>query len=204
MLERINAILAQYSTEAAFLELVAARFGSNEKGHALIVRAFRTAFKAHKGSLRLDGRPTFSHPVAVAILLIEYAQVPDPEVIAAALLHLFIEDVEGWNFYRLHATFGFRVAQHVEFVSKQPGEDEKNWKARTALSHDKLLHAPVYTQMLKLFDRFNNLLSIFFLPKWKQKRMLRDTVEFYVPLSEKLGVLEKELLEAIKRASRAD
>jgi (p)ppGpp synthase/HD superfamily hydrolase len=204
MLERINAILAQYSTEAAFLGLVEARFGSSKSGHDLIVRSFKTASRAHRGSIRLDGRPIFSHPIAVAVLLIECANVRDPEVIAAALLHLFIEDVEGWNFHRLHSTFGFRVAQHVEFVSKQPGEDEKNWKARTALSHDKLLHAPANTQRLKLFDRFNNLLSICFLPKWKQKRMLRDTVDFYVPLSAKLGVLEDELLEAIKLASRAD
>lgn len=204
MLDAIKELITKYSTEAAFLELVGVRFQSSKKGLALVLRAFKTASNAHKGKVRLDGKPIFSHPVAVAVLLMECANVRDPEVIAAALLHLFIEDVEGWNFHRLHSTFGFRVAQHVEFVSKQEGEDEENWQSRTALSHDKLLHAPVHTQMLKLFDRFNNLLSISFLPKWKQHRMLRDTVEFYIPLSHRRKMLEEELLEAVKCASRVD
>lgn len=204
MLDRINAILAQYNSETAFLELIAERFSCDKEGCDLIVRSFKTASRAHKGKVRLDGRPIFSHPIAVAVLLMEYAEVCDPEVIAAALLHLFIEDVKGWDFHRLHSAFGFRVAQHVEFVSKQSEDDEKNWRVRTALSHDKLLHAPVQTQMLKLFDRFNNLLSISSLPKWKQKRMLRDTVEFYIPLAVDIKILESELLEAVKLASRTD
>lgn len=204
MLDVIKEIISKYSSEAAFLELVDMHFRSSKKGLALVRRAFKTASNAHEGKVRLDGKPILSHPVAVAVLLMECAHVRDPEVIAAALLHLFIEDVDGWDFHRLHATFGFRVAQHVEFVSKQPGEDDENWEIRTALSHDKLLHAPVNTQILKLFDRFNNLLSISFLPKWKQHRMLRDTVEFYIPLSRRRKILQEELLEAVKYASRAD
>jgi GTP diphosphokinase / guanosine-3',5'-bis(diphosphate) 3'-diphosphatase len=204
MLERIKAILAQYSSQAAFSALVEERFAENKRGRAFILRALRIAAKEHEGSYRLDGRPVLVQPLAVAVLLMEYAQSRDTKLIAAALLHLFIEEVEGWNFHRLHRCFGYKVAQHVDFVSKEPGEDDRHWRVRTRLSHQKLRHAPASTQTLKLFDRFNNLLSIGYLPKWKQKRMLADTVEFYIPRSRKLGIFQEELLEAVKCASRVN
>jgi GTP pyrophosphokinase len=204
MLERIKAVLETYSTVSSFEVLVHKHFASDVKGHVLVMRALRLATREHKGESRLDGKPVLSHPIAIAVILMVILNEKSPDVIAAALLHLFIEEVPGWNFDRLHMTFGFKVASHVWFVSKTTRDDEKKWVLRTQLSHNKLLHAEASTQMLKLCDRLNNLLSIKFLPVWKQKRMLRDTVDFYVPLSSQLGVLEEALLEAIKEASRAE
>jgi GTP pyrophosphokinase len=204
MLERIKALILRYSTIPAFRSLISARFAQDTGAQTLIFTALETAQVAHAGKYRLDGGSILSHPLAVAVLLLECGGVRESDAIAAALLHLFIEDVEGWDFDRLQSRFGMAVAQHVWYVSKKPGEDDENWQLRTSLAHERLLHAPRHTQLLKIFDRFNNLLSIEALPYWKQERMLRDTVEFYLPLCEQLELFTEELLEAIHLASRVN
>jgi GTP diphosphokinase / guanosine-3',5'-bis(diphosphate) 3'-diphosphatase len=208
MLDRIKELISKYSTVSSFELLVRKHFSKDRNGCVLVMRALRTAMREHRGKTRLDGNPVLGHPLAVAVLLMVRHQIREAEVIAAALLHLFIEDVDGWDFHRLHDAFGFKVAMNIWFVSKEPSkevdDEEEGWVRRTELSHDKLLHAPPGVQKLKLCDRFNNLLSIKSLPKWKQKRMLRDTVDYYVPLSRTLEAFEEELLEAVKCASRAD
>lgn len=202
MLRRIKTLLDTYSTVPDFQALVLCRFWNDPEGKALVMHALSTAEDAHKDEFRLDGKPVISHPIAVAVLLLEYLQLRNPDVIAGALLHLFIEDVEGWDFDRLVQVFGFEVAILVWLGSKQTGDDGNGWELRTRIAQLKLLHAPLEAQMLKLCDRFNNLLSISSLEKWKQLRMLQGTVAFYVPLSRSIKVLEEELLEAIKEASR--
>lgn len=204
MLERIKALITRYSTVPAFRSLISTRFATDSDAQALIFKALEAAEAAHAGKQRLDGGSILSHPLAVAVLLLECGGVRRSDAIAAALLHLFIEDVDGWDFDRLQSRFGMAVAQHVWFVSKKSGEDDEYWELRTFLAHERLLHAPRDTQLLKIFDRFNNLLSIAALPQWKQERMLRDTVEFYLPLCEQLGLFTEELLEAIHFASRVN
>ena len=205
MLDHIKAILKTYKTEHAFRKLVLRRFAPHTHGRALVLRALKTASKAHSATLRLEGELVLSQPIAVAVLLSEVLEERDPNLIAAALLHLFVEDVRGWSKRRLGRVFNPTVAAYVDFVTKEDGEDnEHSWNERTNRSHEKLLQAPLSVQKMKLCDRLSNLLSITFLPVWKEERMLRDTVDFYVPLSKKLGVLEEVLLEAVKYASRVN
>ena len=52
------------------------------------------AFAAHGDQWRRSGDPYIMHPCNVARILAEELDILDPEILAAALLHDTIEDVE--------------------------------------------------------------------------------------------------------------
>lgn len=204
MLGRINELIIRYGSERAFRNLILKRYTEDHRGRSHILQALKTASESFEGQSREDGKPIISHPINVALILLEYLRIRKPEVISAALLHLFIEDVPGWDYQRLMKMFGFETAIIVWCVSKRPDGTGLSWEVRTRFAHLKLQNAPVYAQMLKLCDRLHNLMTIASLDAYKRDRMLKDTLEFYVPLAQNIGVLEAELQDAISMQTQAD
>lgn len=91
------------------------------------LKAFDTVLNTmsrEAGFSRHDGSHYYYHLVDVTQILLNFS-VRDDEIIAAALLHDFVEDVEWATHEYVKEVYGERVANIVQLVTKQPGVDYK-------------------------------------------------------------------------------
>jgi hypothetical protein len=111
-------------------------------------RALELAARVHAGDRR-QREPYLNHLLRVAIRIIAYYHVRDPDVVIAALLHDAVEDHPGElapgggrpeALAALAAEFGPRVAELVEAVTNpqwQPGQDKNvQYREHVAASLD--------------------------------------------------------------------
>jgi RelA/SpoT family (p)ppGpp synthetase len=159
-----------------------------------IKKAFAFAKKAHEGQLRFSGKPYFTHPVEATKVLIVIR--PDIETILACLLHDVIEDTPVTS-EEIENEFGKNVRFLCESVAKisrvqiRGGEKEKQYenlqKLFLAIAKD------IRVIFIKLADRIHNLSTLEFVPKNKQNRICRESLEIYAPVADKLGLFEFKL-----------
>ena len=162
-----------------------------------LTRAFEFGKRAHHGQMRASGEPYFTHPVAVANILVDMRL--DEESVITALLHDTVEDCEV-TLDTLHGEFGGDVAQLVDGVTKlsrlairtlpSSAQAENFRKLLMAMSED------VRVLMVKLADRTHNMRTLSFIPKpEKRHRIARETMDIYAPLAERIGLtkLQTEL-----------
>lgn len=177
------------------LESITRNLASNVAGdRELVARAYEYAKQAHTGHTRYSGEPHLVHLVSVARMLAEMGM--GPKTIAAGLLHDIIEDTEV-TADDVRETFGEEILFLVEGVTKlgsvrYHGTDRHNESLRklfVATSQD------IRVLMVKLTDRLHNMQTLEHVPKEKQKRIARETLEIYVPVAHRLGMgrLRKEL-----------
>lgn len=164
--------------------------GKISEDQKLIDRAFEFAKKAHQGQKRLSGEDYISHPLGVADILAEMKM--DVKTIAAGLLHDVLEDNEKIKEDDLKQEFGEDIAFLVSGVTKLEklpfGEIE-----RQAENLRKLFLATAQDLrviLIKLADRLDNLKTLNFHPKEKQKRIALETIEIYAPIASRLGMGE--------------
>ena len=157
-----------------------------------LTRAFEFGKRAHHGQMRASGEPYFTHPVAVANILIDMRL--DEESVITALLHDTVEDCEV-TLDTLHTEFGGDVAQLVDGVTKlsrlairtlpSSAQAENFRKLLMAMSED------VRVLMVKLADRTHNMRTLSFIPKpEKRHRIARETMDIYAPLAERIGLTQ--------------
>ena len=157
----------------------------------LIKKAFNFAWEIHANQKRLSGEAFINHPLAVAKILAEWKL--DSGSIAAGLLHDVIEDGEVKK-EKLEKEFGKDIANLVNGVSKigelkLRGSQEEEFvenlrKMIVVMAKD------LRVVLIKLADRYHNLQTLYVLPKEKQLRIAKETLEIYAPLSERLGIGE--------------
>ena len=113
----------------------------------------------------------------------------DSESIMAALLHDVLEDT-GVTKAVLAAEFGRDVAEIVDGVSKL--KDIFNTKAEAqAENFQKMAMAmarDLRVILVKLADRLHNMRTLRVLSEEKQKRIARETLDFYAPIANRLGM----------------
>jgi guanosine-3',5'-bis(diphosphate) 3'-pyrophosphohydrolase len=80
-----------------------------------VERAYLFAEKAHKGQKRKTGEDYITHPVAVALKLLEIGA--DEESIIAGLLHDTVEDTEA-TLKDVEKEFGKQVATIIDSITK--------------------------------------------------------------------------------------
>jgi GTP diphosphokinase / guanosine-3',5'-bis(diphosphate) 3'-diphosphatase len=154
---------------------------------ALVERAYEFAKKAHAGDVRFSGDPYFTHPAAAAKILAELGM--DAPTIAAGLLHDAIEDGKA-TAEEVKGEFGEEVLFLVEGVTKL-GKHRYRGAERHAESLRRLLvatSADVRVLIIKLADRFHNMLTLEHVPDDKRKRIALETLEIYAPLANRLGM----------------
>ena len=155
-----------------------------------LLRAFEFGRKAHDGQMRASGEPYFTHPIAVANILLDMHL--DEESIITALLHDTVEDCDV-TLQTLDGEFGGDVAQLVDGVTKlsrlaiktlpSSAQAENFRKLLLAMSED------VRVLLVKLADRTHNMRTLSFIPKpEKQVRIARETMDIYAPLAERIGL----------------
>ena len=165
-----------------------------EADKALIKKAYQVAKEAHAGHKRYSGEPYLIHIAAVGLRLAQMGM--GPRTIAAALLHDTIEDTD-ITAEDIKEKFGEEILFLVDGVTKLGsvryyGTDRHNESLRklfVATSQD------IRVLIIKLIDRLHNMQTLEHVPKKKQTRIARETLEIYVPVAHRLGIgrLRKEL-----------
>lgn len=160
----------------------------------LVTRAYAFAKKAHEGHTRYSGEPYLNHLTEVARMLAEIGM--GARTVAAGLLHDVIEDT-AVTAEELRTEFGDEVLFLVQGVTKLGsvryyGSDRHNESLRklfVATSQD------IRVLIIKLVDRLHNMQTLEHVPKEKQLRIARETLEIYVPVAHRLGMgrIRKEL-----------
>lgn len=160
----------------------------------LVEKAYTVAEQAHASQTRYSGEPYVSHVAQVALQLAEMGM--GPRTIAAGLLHDIIEDTDvGPD--KIREEFGEEILFLIEGVTKLSsvryyGRDRHNESLRklfVAVSQD------IRVLIIKLVDRLHNMRTLEYVPKEKQERIARETLEIYVPVAHRLGIgsFRKEL-----------
>src|SRR6516165_8804339 len=152
----------------------------------LIGRAYEVAAHWHADQKRKSGDPYITHPLAVATILAELGM--NTETICAALLHDTVEDT-AYTLTELRGSFGDDVAALVDGVTKldrvkygESAEAETVRKMVVAMSRD------IRVLVIKLADRLHNMRTLRYLPREKQERKSRETLEIFAPLAHRLGM----------------
>ena len=153
------------------------------------------AFEAHGDQWRRSGDPYIMHPCSVARILAEELDIQNAEILAAALLHDTVEDVEEVTAEVIGERFGHNVEAIVEGCTKVTHYtgDKQTFK--------KLVHRKIFSgaaanpevMVVKLADRLHNLRTLSSMPRHKRQKIADETLDIYAPLATILGLF------AIKR-----
>ena len=167
----------------------------------LVRQAHAYATQAHQGQRRRTGHAYITHPTAVAQILANMNM--DHQSLMAALLHDVIEDSETSR-ATLGELFGTSVAEIVDgvsklskiFASRDEAQAENFQKMAMAMAKD------IRVIMVKMADRLHNMRTIGVMSDSQRKRIARETLEFYAPIANRLGVqmIKSELEELAFRA----
>jgi guanosine-3',5'-bis(diphosphate) 3'-pyrophosphohydrolase len=154
----------------------------------LVMRAYFFAANAHKMQSRKSGEAYFTHPLAVAFILVE--QQMDVDTIATALLHDVIEDTMVTR-QEIEETFSPIIGELVdgvtkigklEFRSKQEAAAENFRKMMLAMTAD------IRVILVKLADRMHNMRTLGSMREQKRQRIAQETWDIYCPLANRLGL----------------
>jgi len=151
-----------------------------------IKSAFEMGRKAHEGQIRQSGEPYFSHPVAVATIMVDLGA--DRDSIIASLLHDTVEDTPV-TLEDIRQTFGDDVATLVDGATKLM-ESEKgattDEKIETLRKIFTYMEKDIRIMVLKLADRLHNMRTIEFRSPEKQKAVAKETLDVYVKIADRL------------------
>ncbi|AWN81590.1 sodium:solute symporter family protein [Candidatus Cardinium hertigii] len=147
---------------------------------------------AHGLVRRKSGAPYYTHPMAVAKLLLEATQ--DPDTILAGLLHDIVEDTPV-TLSQLELMYGAEVAAVVDQVTHfntngYPWELDK-------LENKNILHQcrDIRVVQVKLADRLHNMRTLSARKPSDQQRIAKETLAFYIPWGTKHHVPQQWLAE---------
>ena len=150
----------------------------------VIEKALSTIKRYHAGVKRKSGEPFFTHPIAVALILLEYCR--DQDAVVAALLHDTVEDTS-LSLIQIKALFGEKVA----FIVSKVTNLEDNLRRVSSVDHENVYRLMNYEDeraaFVKLADRLHNMRTISGHSSLaKQKHIAGETLNFFVGLAEKL------------------
>ena len=155
----------------------------------LIRSAFDVAVDAHKNQRRKSGEAYIFHPIAVAKIVASEIGL-DATSIASALLHDVVEDTE-YTLDDIERLFGETVARIVDGLTKIA-----HLKKDTNISHQAenfrkmllTLNDDVRVIIIKIADRYHNMLTMDAMPEHKQVTMASETLYIYAPLAHRIGL----------------
>lgn len=175
----------------------------NDTDVNLIERSIDFAIKYHEGQTRSSGEPYYTHPVEVAQILADMKL--DTASIITAVLHDTVEDTDA-TLDMISKEFSPEVASLVDGVTKLTKIESKTAEGKQAENFKKLVLAmseDIRVLLVKLADRLHNMRTLHHFDRVdKRKRIARETIEIYAPLSERIGIHKiKEELEDLSFAN---
>ncbi len=161
----------------------------NKVDEALIQKAYILAKTSHGNQKRHSGDPYFSHPLAVAEILIDLKL--DQSSIIAALLHDVVEDTE-ITLEEIEKTFGEEITKLVDGVTKLGKIEVSASNQRVIENFRKLTIAmseDIRVLLVKLADRLHNMRTLHYVPsKEKRHRKAQETLDIYAALAGRIGL----------------
>ena len=152
-------------------------------------KAYTFALNAHKNQKRDSGDPYLTHPIAVADILTDLKL--DSATIATGLLHDTIEDTNA-TYKAVEKEFGKEVADLVDGVTKISALEDRIIENSKAENIRKLILATskdIRVLIVKLADRLHNMRTLDSVSdENRRKRIARETMEIYAPLSDRMGM----------------
>ena len=180
--------------EQAFLEAVQKKSTADIE----LVKSVLELIKWYHGPFkRQTGEPFYLHPLAVAQIVLDYNQ--EEATVLAALLHDTVEDT-ALLLEDIEAVFGQDIANIVDNVTHLESRQDSFYKIKLSAEENvmMLLEAGNDRAMyVKLADRIHNLRTIQGKDLASQVRIAKETLQFFVPQAQRLGLQEavKELIE---------
>ena len=171
-----------------------------------IKKAYEFASLKHFGKIRLNKTDYMTHPLGVALILLDLDV--DSKTIVAALIHETInhsiatkEEIEG--------LFGTEVANIVEVISKLNRLELADDSEHAAMNLRKVLvgmSEDVRILFLKLADRLHNLRTADALDKEALKKKVHETMTVLIPIAHRLGMykIKGEMEDLCLRYSKPD
>jgi guanosine-3',5'-bis(diphosphate) 3'-pyrophosphohydrolase len=171
-------------------ELIAKIKQYNPKvNESLIQKAYLLSKDAHGNQKRHSGELYFSHPLAVAEILVDLKL--DQDSIITALLHDIVEDTE-ISIEDIENFFGNEIAKLVDGVTKLSKIESLQANERMAENFRKLTIAmseDIRVLIIKLADRLHNMRTLSYLPsKEKKIKKAKESLEIYAPLAGRIGL----------------
>ena len=154
---------------------------------ALLKKAYYFMIEAHKGMSRASGEHYYTHPLKVAISMMEDFSINEENVICAALLHDAVEDNYTIKLELIEKEFNKDIARLVDGVTKIRGKETTGLDK--AATYGKLFMAMVQDPraiLVKLADRYDNMRTLEHLDYEKIYRIGNETLNFYVPFAQRL------------------
>ncbi|EAR00961.1 RelA/SpoT family protein [Maribacter sp. HTCC2170] len=155
----------------------------------LIRQAFEIAVDAHKEQRRKSGEAYIFHPIAVAKIVASEIGL-DAVSIASALLHDVVEDTS-YTLDDIERMFGETVARIVDGLTKIAHLKKDMNISQQAENFRKMLltlHDDVRVIIIKIADRYHNMLTLDAMPEHKQVKMASETLYIYAPLAHRIGL----------------
>ena len=155
----------------------------------LIRSAFDVAVDAHKDQRRKSGEAYIFHPIAVAKIVASEIGL-DAVSIASALLHDVVEDTV-YTLADIERMFGETVARIVDGLTKIAHLKKDKDISQQAENFRKMLltlHDDVRVIIIKIADRYHNMLTMDSMPEHKQVKIASETLYIYAPLAHRIGL----------------
>ena len=155
----------------------------------LIRSAFEIAVDAHKNQRRKSGEAYIFHPIAVAKIVASEIGL-DAVSIASALLHDVVEDTE-YTLDDIDRMFGETVARIVDGLTKISHLKKDMNISQQAENFRKMLltlNDDVRVIIIKIADRYHNMLTMDSMPEHKQVKIASETLYIYAPLAHRIGL----------------
>ena len=155
----------------------------------LIRSAFEVAVDAHKNQRRKSGETYIFHPIAVAKIVASEIGL-DAVSIASALLHDVVEDTE-YTLDDIDRMFGETVARIVDGLTKISHLKKDMNISQQAENFRKMLltlNDDVRVIIIKIADRYHNMLTMDSMPEHKQVKIASETLYIYAPLAHRIGL----------------
>lgn len=155
----------------------------------LIRSAFDVAVDAHKDQRRKSGEAYVFHPIAVAKIVASEIGL-DAVSIASALLHDVVEDTP-YTLDDIERMFGDTVARIVDGLTKIGHLKKDKDISQQAENFRKMLltlHDDVRVIIIKIADRYHNMLTMDSMPEDKQVKIASETLYIYAPLAHRIGL----------------
>lgn len=170
--------------------------------HILIENAFLYTYKKVKGQKRLNGEPTISHPLIVALKTAQMGLGPNS--ISAALLHDIVEDspnseIESEEIFK---KFGSDIHTLVLALTKMQSDRVEKSETSEVLAAQLYLLSTINDLrviMIKLADKLHNLMTVEGLEPQHQERYMKEIERIYLPITEYigLGAIHREMADLL-------
>ncbi|HPC39093.1 MAG TPA: RelA/SpoT family protein [Exilispira sp.] len=160
-----------------------------ERDKELILKAYKISYEKHLGQKRLSGEDYITHPLSVALILLDLKM--DVSTISAALMHDILEDTETTE-EEILKIFNPTILKLIKGVTKISAmRNSAQFVSRGYEDLRRFIFSIIddlRVLIIKLADRLHNMRTLQYQPPAKQIEIAKNTLELYAPLAARLGM----------------